>query len=197
MYDNHVPIISAAMREDYETFRRGLAFVVCSIRQPIMSVPDQLAALFDGGEDDNPLFGHKWQAWDFILSVRCRALWERIRMSFDAPRVIFEVSRIPGIGIVKAGFVAQLMGCDVACLDSRNIKRDGRNVNQYRSRGGKQKETRAYMRKIEAYAQDTGGKSRKYWDTWCREVGKVNGITAEEVSALHLAILPPNYIPGF
>ena len=198
MYDSHVPIIAEAMRENFEAFRRGLAFVVCSIRQPIVTTPDQIAALFDGGEtDESPLFGHKWDAWNFILSPKCAELWKRVKAEYDPETVIWEVSRIPGIGIVKAGFVAQLMGLDVACLDSRNIKRDGRNPEQYRSRGGMQKDTAAFRRKVKAYVADTGGKAREYWDVWCTHVAQVYETTPEEISALHLAILPVNYIPGF
>lgn len=196
MYDNHVPLISACMRETLEGFKRGLTFVVCSIRQSITVVPDQVAALWDNAEEEeSPLFGHKWNAWQFILSPECEALWRRVRDCYDAEKVIIEVSQIPGLGIVKAGFVAQLMGCDVACLDSRNEKRDGRKHRAYRSYGIK--DTKAFRRKIARYVADTGGKARYYWDIWCNEVAEARKIDPEKVSALHLAILPPNYVPGF
>lgn len=199
MYDNHVPLIANAMRENYEAFRRGLAFVVCSIRQPITVVPDQLATLFGNGEwDEFPLFGHKWNAWAFITDAeRCRALWYTVRESYDPELVIWHVSRVPGIGIVKAGFVAQLLGCDVACLDSRNITRDGRNARAYRTDGEKRKTKPAFRRKVSRYVADTGGKARHYWDAWCKDVAPRYNMTAEEISCLHLAILPDNFVPGF
>lgn len=183
------------MRDDLLTFRRGLTFVTCSIRQSIVNVPDQIAALWDNAAyDEHPLFGFKWHTWEYILSDNAQALFDRIRGDYDPERLILAVSELPGIGIVKGAFVAQLMGANVACLDSRNVKRDNRPPRQYRS-DGERKNTAAYKRKIARYVADVGGKAEVYWNEWCADVAPRYGMTPDEVSALHSSILPPNYIP--
>ena len=54
MYKTEMPVIRDAMRHDLTIFRRGFMFAICSIRQPTITVPDQLAILFDGVQDENP-----------------------------------------------------------------------------------------------------------------------------------------------
>jgi hypothetical protein len=103
--------------------------------------------------------------------------------------------RVPGLGIVKAGFALQLMGYDVACLDTRNIKREGRNPRAFRSDGEARKAGPAFKKKIARYLSEVEGRAQEYWDAWCQDVASDIGITAAEVSGLHLAIIPDNYIP--
>lgn len=205
MYKQHcLGTIAPAMRADMEVFRRGVMFAICSIRQPTINVPDQLAILFDGEQDESPLFGHKFDAWAYISdNVKCAALWKKLCMLEDlrihpTPRLcehaIIALLDIPGMGIVKAAFVAQLMGFGVACLDSRNVKREGRNPRAYETRGAKggRKFSPAM---VERYVSETYGRAEEYWNAWCRDMAEAYKRTPDEISALHLAIIPPNYIP--
>lgn len=199
-------IIAPAMCADMEVFRRGVMFAICSIRQATINVPDQLAILFDGEQDESPLFGHKFDAWAYISdNAKCAALWRDIldipsldgkanKSAAGAQRAIIALLRVPGLGIVKAAFVAQLMGFDVACLDSRNVKREGRNPRAYQTRG--EKSGRKFSpAMVERYVAETHGRAEEYWNAWCRDVAEAYKRTPEEISALHLAIIPPNYVP--
>lgn len=207
MYREHcLGIIAPAMRADITVFRRGIMFAVCSIRQPTINVPDQLAVLFDGAEDENPLFGHKFQAWDYVNDdAKCAALWRELETFAErigaavrwdqnqvAEAAIIALLRVPGLGIVKAAFVAQLMGFDVACLDARNIKREGRNPRAFRTDG---RTPASLSGKVQRYVVETYGRAEEYWNAWCADVAEAYSQTPEEVSALHLSIIPPNYVP--
>jgi len=207
MYRDHMPIIRDAMREDLEIFRRGVMFAVCSIRQPTTNVPDQLARLFDGAEGENPLFGHKFKAWEYIAdNSRAALLWKKLNLfaslsygPMGYPRVgateaaMLAILEVPGLGIVKSAFVLQLMGFDVACLDSRNVKREGRHPRAFRTDG---KGVDQLRRQVSAYLDETYGKAEQYWDAWCRDVaGSYDGYTPEAVSELHLSIVPNGYVP--
>lgn len=201
MYRQHMPIIRDAMRADLEVFRRGCMFAVCSIRQPTINVPDQLGILFDGDEGENPLFGHKFMTYDYLLSSKGAALWREISGPLlyagagSKSQCEFVISRlldVPGLGIVKAAFIAQLMGFDVACLDARNVAREDRNPRAYRTDG---KNARQLAPKVRAYVAETFGKAEHYWDAWCEDVALAYDRTPEEISELHLAIVPRNYIP--
>lgn len=201
MYKDHcVATIAPAMRQEPAIFRRGAMFAVCSIRQPTINVPDQLGVLFDGVEDENPLFGHKFKAFDFIMSNAAMAVHYNLcrfyKADWDtnekAEQAIIALLACPGLGIVKAAFVAQLMGFDVACLDARNITRDQRNPRAFRTDGKRPEQLGA---KVRAYVNETGGRAEEYWNAWCHDVAAAYGRTAQEISALHLAIVPANYIP--
>lgn len=99
---------------------------------------------------------------------------------------------VPGLGIVKSAFVLQLMGFDVACLDSRNIKREGRNPRAFRTDGN---DPHMLRPKVARYLDETYGKAETYWDAWCRDVAEAYHLTPEAVSELHLSIVPNNYVP--
>ena len=200
MYREHcLGSIAPAMRADMTIFRRGVMFAVCSIRQATINVPGQLGALFEPTEDnhENPLFGHKFGAWEYINDdAKCVAIWRELTLLRNnvhgCQKAIMELLRIPGLGIVKAAFVAQLMGFNVACLDARNIKREGRNPRAYRTDG---KSPEALAPKVRAYVLETFGRAEEYWDAWCKDVAQAYHLEPEAVSALHLSIIPSNYVP--
>lgn len=192
MYDTHVPVICAAMRADPDTFKRGLRFVVLTIRQMIVRVPDQVREVDQEGVYAASLFGSKRDAYRHI-EAHGDALWAEVCAAENAPDAMLVISTIPGLGIVKSAFVCQMMGFDVACLDSRNIRREGLPERAYRSDGEARKRRPAFARKARRYAAETQGRARELWDTWCTEVGTTYGRTPEAISALHLdCVVPKN-----
>ncbi len=192
MYAEHNSAIANGMQSDLAIFKRGVLFAILSIRQAITSVPEQLEQVERG--DYSPLFGFKLDAFDY-LSDYGATLWRDVKAAPDNGARLNVLTRVPGLGIVKAGFVLQLMGYDVACLDSRNVKREGRKPRAFRSDGIKGKSGPAFQRKIARYLGEVEGKAANYWDAWCSDVSRVYRTTAEEISALHLAILPSDYVP--
>jgi hypothetical protein len=192
MYQEHNPLIACAMREDVETFARGIVFAICSIQRQFVTVPEQMAQIERGILE--PLYGHKLTAFEYVEEHKL-ALWRGVLTAPDNATRIDKLCHIPGLGIVKAGFVLQLMGYDVACLDTRNVKREKRDPRAFRSDGPKKKQGPAWHRKIARYLAETEGKAAHYWDTWCRDVAKTYRMTADEVSALHLIIVKPDEMP--
>lgn len=205
-----MPIIRDAMRADMEVFRRGVMFAICSIRQATINVPGQLGILFNGEEGESPLFGHKFDGWAWISdNSQCALLWKKLcffaaitntidrpgKPSFSATQsALIDLLAVPGLGIVKSAFVLQLMGFDVACLDSRNIKREGRNPRAYETRGTKSgRKINPVL--VERYLLETYGRAAYYWDAWCHDVAQAYDRKPEEISALHLSIIPPNWVP--
>lgn len=209
MYRDHCrDCISPAMQADAVAFRRGVMFAICSIRQPTINVPGQLETLFDPQDgEESPLFGHKFQAWAYISEESNNArLWRRLgdlhKLSLRTPgranrmnlavEAIAALLEVPGLGIVKAAFIAQLFGFNVACLDARNITREGRDPRAFRTDGKTPDKLRP---KIVAYVSETFGKSERYWDLWCKDVAAAYDRTPQEISELHLAIVPSDYVP--
>jgi len=191
MYRDHVPTIAYAMQSDLATFQRGVMFALLSARVQFPRVPDQCIELADKGRDARCLWGWKFDAYCY-LQENAPALWEGIRGNGGTLEAKFEtICQIPGMGLVKGAFVLQLMGYDVACLDTRNIARDGRNPRAYRSDGEARKRMKSFGRKIARYVADTQGKAEFYWNVWCKDVAEFYGITADEISALHLTSIVP------
>jgi hypothetical protein len=103
--------------------------------------------------------------------------------------------RIPGLGMVKAGFILQFMGFDVGCLDTRNIQRERIDINATRIR--KDLSPRAQARRLAWYLRETGGRAQELWDGWCQDVAGTYGTfqDADSVSRVHLDCIVPKGWP--
>lgn len=198
MYRDHcIKSIAPMMRADVAIFRRGAMFAVCSIRQATINVPGQLGILFDDAEGESPLFGAKFNAFEDIMGALGARIWADLRDPLGNTKASCEYAigrllEIRGLGIVKAAFIAQLMGYNVACLDSRNVTREGRNPRAFRTDG---RTPAQLVPKVRLYVQETFGRAEEYWNAWCADVAGVYDRTALEISELHLAIVPSDYVP--
>ena len=193
MYIEEVSVIAHYMREDPVVFARGFMFAVLSARQPFINVPDQLKALDREGGDCPHLFGWKRDAYNW-LQEHGVGLWQALRVECDIHKAMWYITRAPGMGVVKGGFVLQMMGFDVACLDSRNSKRENRDRRAYDTRGAgptnlTRKNGPAFRRLIERYLGEVGGLAQEYWDAWCSDIAITYHMTAQEVSRLHLCVI--------
>ena len=188
MYADHVPMINAAMRASLSAFKRGVLFAILSARQPITSVPDQLRDVSKLGAQSRYLFAWKRNAFDY-LETNSRQLWQDVCACADSAAAISILCRIPGMGIVKAAFVLQFLGHDIACLDTHNLKAEGLGPEAFKTRGPKDKSGPAFARRIARYVKHTQGRSREFWDNWCVDIGETYGRDANEISALHCAIV--------
>lgn len=185
MYQNHVPYIAGAMQADPNAFARGAIFAILSIQQQLVTVPKACADVERNADQSRFLFGHKAGAYRYITAHKAQ-LHASVCAAQSPEETIVELCKVPGLGIVKAAFIAQLMGHDVACLDTRNIQRDGLNPRAFRSDGEKRKTTRAFVRKITRYVRDTQGRAQELWDTWCIDVATSYGLTPMLISKIHL-----------
>lgn len=193
MYAYHVPIIAEAMQTDLRCFERGVMFAILSVRVQFNRVPDQCAELHKRGAEASCLWGWKFEAYKY-LEDHAEALQAKVCNASSTRNALWEITRIPGMGIVKGAFVLQMLGHDIACLDTRNIQRDGRKPRAYRADGEARKNTKAFLRKIDRYILDTQGKAEHYWNTWCSEVAPDYGMTPEAVSKLHLTSIVPDSV---
>ena len=194
-YASHVPAIAEGMRSDPAIFARGILFAVLSMRQPFVTVPDQMLDVIgpEGiGLSSTNLFGFKRDAWRYTLEHVDELHADTLAASSTADQIKV-LCRIPGVGIVKAGFVLQLMGYDIGCLDTRNVKREGLNPRKYRTDG--RKGTPRVERLIHEYVSEVGGRASELWDLWCEDVAATYKMTPWDVSALHLTVLPDSLIP--
>lgn len=189
MYSAHVPIINAAMRAEADIFLRGVTFAVLSIRTQFIRVSAQMAEVDAANSKARALWGYKRGAYDFLRLNKYR-LWEAMKATANPEVAISTMCEVPGIGIVKAAFIGQMMGFDIGCLDTRNIQRLGLNPREYRTDGTDRKQTDAFKRKVSRYVASTLGQGETLWDDWCADVGKVYGVSAEDISREHLTIIP-------
>jgi hypothetical protein len=192
MYDRDMPLMRAHALASDQGFCDVVAFVLCTIRQPLRSVGGQMADIRLNGADSKWLFGSKREGYRYALA-HASELRLAVAEAPDAAAAVDVLTSIPGLGIVKAAFIAQICGHEVACLDGHNLKRLGMAESALKLAKSVKPETR--RRKIASYVAlcaRTGG-SRHWWNSWCEYVAgnRANRTlaTADAVSAYHVACL--------
>ena len=109
--------------------------------------------------------------------------------------MMFELTKVPGLGVVKAGFVMQLMFGRVGCVDVHNLKRL-RSVKLTDLSFPKSLRDETKLKKIENYVQICKGNnsSEKLWNKWCevltyKQCNRGRFKSGFDVSMFHLTAL--------
>jgi hypothetical protein len=107
---------------------------------------------------------------------------------------------VPNLGMVKAAFLAQCLGFNVACIDSHNIKRLGISPNLVKSPPATMKPA-TVRKKVEQYVELTQQEGSEYWwNTWCEYVAgnRANRAldTGDVVSRFHVECITYGFEHG-
>jgi hypothetical protein len=177
----------------------GAALVaLLSIQQQWRTVPRLFSRVQSEGRECPVLFGSKRRGYAYAVSHRA-SLWaacERYQGARDKRRalelLLIELLAIPGLGIVKASFLAQMLVNDGACLDMHNLDRLGLARSAFATPKGLQAET--LLAKIRTYnaAWRVHGNSALWWNSWCEYYAAINPdlfFRASEVSKAHTVAL--------
>jgi hypothetical protein len=128
--------------------------------------------------------------WIDVNAAEVFATADALYDAGDAPLLSY-LADLPGLGLAKGGFLAQLVWGVVGCLDSHNVARFGLNANQfaaYRFKSAKTATTRQKLvRQYLALCEECGG-CETLWNDWCAYVADrdiVNYQGADHVSGLH------------
>lgn len=191
-------------RSDPAYFPGIASMVFTSIQQPFASIRDRLADVAREGLASRVLYGNHRGGMRYVMrhtaELHTAAEWcASGRGGLD--RLLMRYLEIPGLGIVKASFLAQLTTGQGACMDGINLHRFDLRKDHFRHRTAWTDKTRlAKVRSYNAYWA-TLGDSAYWWDTWCQfqadrthylngvSAAKVGDGSASAVSALHLACL--------
>jgi hypothetical protein len=195
MYDRDMPLMRTHALRDPNGLVDIVAFVLCTIQQPLQSVANQMRDIRENGENSKYLFGSKRGGYAYAVAhkeVIFAAVSEAVRVN-DVVGAVDVLSNIPGLGIVKASFIAQIVGLEVACLDTHNLRRLGLAESAFKLAKSVKPETK--RKKIADYValcSATGG-ARHWWNSWCDFVAgnRANKslVSGDAVSAYHVACL--------
>ena len=171
-------------------------FVLLTIRQQFSGVGRMLERVRKG--DAAPLWGFKFEGYRY-LTVNRDYLYKR---AFDCRNgriwvedLLRDYLAVPGLGLVKAGFVVQLLTGEAGCFDMHNLDRFGLNSTDFKipSRQDPDAQLREINAAVEWYVQlceDYGG-SEALWNGWCQHVAETYRTyeDAEDVSRRHVTYL--------
>lgn len=196
MYERDAKAIADHALASPEGLADVIEFTLCTIRQPLQQVIAQRKDIAARGEASPFLFAAKRDGWKYA-QMNAGYLWRVMhdilkREASDERRadLIQHFMQVPGLGMVKAAFVVQMIGGETACLDSHNLAALGMPQAAVKIAKGLKPET--VRRKVLAYVKlcDEHGDSAHWWNRWCDYVAGRRGSplkTGDEVSAYHVS----------
>lgn len=187
----HIEQIAGFGWESPRNLETIVDFTLATIQQQFFTVPDILREWRLEGTDSPRMWGMKADGYTYIRanSNRLHTLLAYYDRTADPVGAIDTLLEIPGLNTVKAGFVAQLLGFEVGCIDSQNQKLYNVDVKDFVITPAHTARTR--LRKIESYVRlcdDLGGPVT-LWRNWCHFIGnKYDYFGGDEhaVSKLHV-----------
>ena len=189
--DDNKKIARFALKNPENMVRVG-TFVLTTIQAGLATTQAQMHDIDEHGAASKYLWGNKRDGFLYLQEHK-QVIFAAIKAAVktnDPIAAIDVLTNVPNLGIVKAAFVAQLVGLDVACIDSHNCDRLG--LSRSALKFSKKVKPELKRKKIADYVkftQDTGG-SEYWWNTWCEYVAgnRANKRldTAEKVSKYHV-----------
>jgi len=179
-----------------DNFVRVVTFTLCTIQAGLSTVKMQMQDVDVNGLDSKYLWGKKSDGLAYTIANK-HFLWGKLmalkeRGTGDVDAIvdgIMLLMRVPNLGMVKASFVMQMLGFDVACIDSHNLTRLGMSPNAVKV--GAKLKIESKVAKIKAYVAMCQEDGTKYWwDSWCDYVAgnRANRLldTGDVVSKFHV-----------
>jgi len=175
-----------------------IEFTLCTINMPLSRVIEQRKSIKLHGILSKWVSSTKAQGITYVQEhkVELHTLMLNIRETagcdtIDGAQAVVDLfMRIPSIGMVKAGFIGQMLGFQVACLDRHNVRALGLSESALRINKKASQEVR--LKKIREYVKLCRRKGSEYWwDTWCNFVADRGGMnkslpTGDAVSRYHV-----------
>jgi len=184
VYQRDVKAIRDFIDNDYDKgLERVVTFVIGSIRERFYNIERVTEDLLLNKENSKSAWGNRKKA---LISFNELKTTLKHLDNLPLEEATKELTKINGLGVVKASFVLQLMGRDTACLDVHNLTRLG--ISNTYFKGNK---------RINEYIDLVQQKGTEYWwNTWCELIADKypkHFKDADEVSFIHAKAITGEY----
>lgn len=177
---------------------RTMRLVLLSIRQPFHRMTQQMQDVDNKGLESPYLFGWKRDGLTYVREniSRLRETLAEVPKGYGDAQALLDIAQVPGLGLVKAGFVLQLATGSVGCVDTHNMKRFGLKPQSFKfgptaSDALKRKKALAYLD-----ACWKAGGCESLWDGWCNYIAEQqpkHWASGNQVSGLHVQAILGDY----
>lgn len=174
-----------------DRFFKSVAFVLATIQQRFDTVALIVDRLEKEGAESRFLFGSKRDGYNYASENR-RVLLKQaqdfVKGKNSLETLILDFMEIPGLGLAKASFLAQIVVGDGACLDRHNLRFLGLPENFVKA--PKTLQAASLFRRVQVYNEtwQKHGNSALWWNQWCDHVADIyprSFANGSEVSKLH------------
>lgn len=154
--------------------------VIASIRTRFKDITALSEDIRKNRENSKALWGYKKDSYLALTDVKDE-LYDLFESSVPEKTMLNSVLSIKGLGLAKSSFVMQMMGYNLACLDTHNLKLLGYSNSYFNNKN-----------KADEYTSLVKEKGAEYWwNRWCSlipttPINKNYFKTADEVSYEHV-----------
>lgn len=201
MFNDHQRVIGGYARSGPDEMARVYAFVLATVQQRLWQTPEIMYSIDNEGIESRFLWGFKGPAYEYLCDNK-EEIYETamaINRNFASPasrsyELLYYFAGLPGLGIVKGGFLVQLCFGMAGCIDSHNMALFGIAPSRFKAsvfKAAKRKKRRRMLHDYLAVIAAKGG-CEVMWDRWCIHVHKLNTEryeSAHAVSKLHVTAI--------
>lgn len=201
MFANHQPVIGAWARAHPDNMHQVIKFVIATVQQSIEEASGPILQDFDAHGPDSR-FAFAWKAdalahyGEHFETIHADAIAIYAAAESDREAAIALTAyfaALPGLGLVKGGFVVQLCFGVSGCIDSHNLKRYNIAPGPFTASAFKNlrsPESRAARAARYVDLVEQCGGTEALWDEWCDYVATLRPdrfSDGYDVSELHVS----------
>ena len=190
-YYKHIESVNKYAQRSPDQLFNVAVMVLLSIRQQWSTIGEQMRDVEKHGEDSKYLFGFKKTGYRY-LKRNIDWLYTVTTTATSDYELLDAWSTVPGLGLVKAGFVLQLARGVGGCIDLHNMKEYGIPAAQLRYDKGLSVKARAIKLRGDLTLCEELGGSLHLWTQWCVIIAGKQGqhfSSPQAVSRSHLQYL--------
>jgi hypothetical protein len=134
--------------------------VIASIRTPFYKIKPLSKDIKQYGLSSKAIWGNKISAYNDILALK-EDLYDAYKSNSQSDKELLQLAlKVKGLGLAKASFGLQMLGCNLACLDVHNLRLLGYKQAYFNNKS-----------KIDEYISVVQDKGAEYWwDHWCNMI---------------------------
>ena len=177
MYQDHAVAVQQYAKESASNLSDVTLMAVLSIKQPWLSIGNQLKDVRTNRLEAKALWGFKKATYIYLESNKHKMYAQMMAVinsnKTDASKAMSLMNiflRVNGLGMAKAGFMCQLTAGLVGCMDSHNLKMYNLDANDFvlaknpktiKSLDTNVKKIRNYVQICNEYGTEN------LWNSWC------------------------------
>lgn len=191
LYSNDIYKCNAYAQDSAENLNRCAIFVLATVQQQLETVPVAMNDILNLGVSSKFAWGNKGKGVAYLETHKNELYVDALSVQDSPVRLLEVFLRIPGMALVKAGFLCQLFAGNVGCIDVHNVKLYGVSRADTRYEPAKPETLSRKRENYVALCQGLGG-AHVLWSAWCDHVAKLrpnNWGTGANVSAFHFDVI--------
>ncbi len=192
IYSKDIETCNEFTQASADNLKRAAIFVLATIQQQLETVPVAVTDMTAQGSASRFAWKFKGAGLDYLDANSPQLYLDAMNCKRKPGNLLEVFLRVPGFGLVKAGFLCQIFAGIVGCIDTHNIKLYEIPLSALRYRYESQANTLQAKRDNYVSLCNGLGGAHVLWSRWCDYVAKLrsyNWSDGAEVSKFHVDVV--------